>query len=379
MGEDYKTYDDLLERLQGDARMNPIPDRLMDVTTTEALEEVRNLVNHAVHEGLTTQADLARRTNFKSTAISNFCTSQWGKRRAALQLTLASNLAKTINQILREREAKTTEVGGFIPIRLTEAIFAIAQYAVKRRKIAAFVVPAGCCKSMALQAFEQEIPGSILVTVKRARATPKSFLQLWARRLGLNETGRTEDIQDRIISELATSHRLVLIDEAHKLTVAAIDAMREIWDEAQMPVVLAGTPSLYRTLTSQRVGTYGSELMDQLYSRVCMYRDLTTLEEPSTGTFEQRFTVDDLRKIYARGHVRIAADGLKFLCKIANSPGTGGLRTCTALVQMAIDCWAGELVTAAILRGALQMRLGIKEAGFFDTREEPQPEVAATA
>lgn len=159
---------------------------------------------------------------------SEFKNKKWAKFKPGTLATTASMLAKAVNNVIREREAEQTEVGGFVSTRLAEAIFDIVQYAMKRRQIAVFLVPAGSGKSMALNALEIETPGAVLITVKRSRSTIKSFLQLWARQLGKNETGRAEDIQDRIVECLQGSSRLMLIDEAHKLTVAALDAAREM-------------------------------------------------------------------------------------------------------------------------------------------------------
>lgn len=104
--------------------------------------------------------------------------------------------------------------------------------------------------------------------------------------------------------------------------------------------------------------------MDQFYSRVGMFRDLTTLQNEQTGGDERRVTVADIRKIYARGHVRLARDGTDFLCKLANTPGAGGLRVCSDLVQVIVDLWPGEVITAGLLNKALITRLGVREAGF---------------
>ena len=379
-----ETYDDLFdvfERLHGDARINPIPEYVMDVQTREGLEEARKLVKYVIDKKLVTAAALARRTRIKPGAISDFLNDKWGKRKAGLQATVASTLARAVNQILREDEASKTEVGGFVATRLAEAIFDIAQYAIKRRRMAVFLVPAGSGKSMALNALEIETPGAILITVTRSRGTVKSFLQLWARQLNLNETGRTEDIQDRIIGAHHGTNNLVLVDEAHKLSVAALDVLREVWDQAHIPIVMAATPCLYQTITSRRVGSQQSELMDQFYSRVGMFRDLSHLENPATGKTEKLVTIDDVRKVFARGHVRLSRNGADFLCKLANTTGAGGMRVCKDLVQLVVDLWPGEQITAEHLGKALKTRLGTKEAGFrMDTAEITREQTAvATA
>lgn len=377
---DQQDYYEVFDRLHADGRINPVPEHVMDVKTTEGLKEARTLVNHAIREKWVTAAELARRTGIKEGAISEFRNQRWGKRKAGLEATVGSKLATVINTIMREREADHTRVGGFVSTRLAEAIFDIAKYAMKRRKIAVFLVPAGSGKSMALEALLQDTPGAILITVRRARSTVKSFLQLLARSLKLDETGRAEDIQDRVIKFLVDTNRLVLIDEAHKLTVAALDALREVWDETHVPMLLAATPTLYQTIVARRVGTQQSELMDQFYSRVGVFRDLSTLENPQSRDPEKLVTIADIRKVFARGKVRLAKDATDFLCRLANTTGAGGLRVCADLVQIAVDFWPDETITATLLCAALGTRVGVKEAGFrMEEAEIENHQTAASA
>lgn len=358
----YDDINDIYDRLHGDARTNPVPEHVMDVTTTEGLTEARKLVNYAIHREWTSVPKLVKRSGYKSGVIYDFLGDKWGKRKAGLQPTVASKLAKIINQIMRENQAKETEVGGFVTTRLAEAIYAIIQYAIKRHKIAVFVVPAGSGKTVALEAAEIEIPGAILLTVTQRRGTVKSFLQLWARKLQISQAGRAEDIQDRVVEKLTGSNRLVLIDEAHKLTVPTLDTIREIWDSTQIPIVMAATPILQQMITHQRVGTQAVELMDQFYSRVGVFRDLTKIENPKTGQEEPLVSLADVRRVFVRGHVRLAPDAEHYLCRLANTPGAGGLRVCRDLVQMIVDLWPGEAITEKQLRRACATRLGVKAA-----------------
>ena len=363
LDERFDHIGDIYERLTADGRVQPVGDELMNVTTKDGLGQARELVNFVIREGVTTAADLSRRANIKQAAISAFRNDKW-KGKAGTLLTTASQLARAVNAIIVQRRADETRIDGFVKTRVAEAIFSLVHYAVKRRLIGAFTIPAGSGKTITLQQVRDEIPGAIMLTVTRTRSTVKSFLQLWARGLGLDEVGRAEDIQDAVINVLIRSDRLVLIDEAHKLQVACLDVIREVADETKVPIVLAGTPSFYKTLTTRRVGTINSELMDQLYSRVGIFRNMTELANDETGGTEKLFTSGDIRKVFARGKVRLSRDGVDFLCRLANTPGTGALRVCRDLVQMVVDMYAGQEVTAARLQGALSMRAGTQDAFY---------------
>lgn len=354
---------DIYERLGGDARRHVVDQRLRDIKTQEDLQEAREFVNNIIAQGIITAHQLAKRTGFLPSAISAFRNDKWKGKQGTL-FTMASRLTTTIDQFLKEQEAEETAVDGFATTRFVEEVQALVEYAKKRRKIGAFGAPAGSGKSTVLRELCEVNPGAVLIVARKCRSAVKPFLQLWARSLGLTEEGRAEDIQDRIIACLSRSGRLVLIDEAHKLQVGTLDVIREVWDETRVPIVLAGTPSLHATLTTRRVGAQTSELMDQLYSRIGVYRDLSNLTNPETGDPERLYNSEDIRKVFARGHVRLVRDGIDFLCSIANSIGGGGLRACKDLVQFVVDAWPDKPITAALLNEALKMKIGPRDAAF---------------
>lgn len=359
----FDSIDDVFDRLDSEARRLHVSPALLDVQTREGLERARTLVNEAIERDVVSARTLSRRTNVKESAISAFRNRKW-KGRHSTECTTASMLAKAIDQIINQQEAEETSVAGYVTTGFASAVLSMTKYATKRNLIAAFVAPAGSGKSTVMRYIEQETPGAVLITVRKARSAPRSFLQIWSRVLGLAEHGRTEDIQDRIVQTLVGSSRLTLVDESHKLQTNALDVLRETWDLTRIPIVMAGTPSFKTTLTTRRIGVQATELMDQLYSRVGIYRDLTYLTNSQTGEPEQLHSREDIRKLFNRAHVRLVRDGEEFLCRLANSPGGGGLRVCVGLVQMVVDLYPREPITAERLRSALVMKLGPAEAKF---------------
>ncbi len=237
--EDFNHVGDIFDRLEADARKQPVGDEAMNVTSKEGLVKARAEVNAAIHDGTVTAAELARRTGIKAAAISQFRADKWlGKK--ATEATTASKLANAVNQLRRQREADESQVGGFVKTSVARGIFGIVQYVVKRRWIGIFVIPAGSGKTITLQQVHEDTAGSILLTVTRTRASVKAFLQVWARALGLDEHGTAQALQDAIVSRMVRSDRLVIIDEAHKLQVPCLDVVREIYDEAAIPIIMAG-------------------------------------------------------------------------------------------------------------------------------------------
>lgn len=365
--ETYTTIYDVYERMGLDARIQPLRDGLMNVQSEKQLELAREFVNREIEKGTVSAGQLARRTGAHAGAISSFRNRKW-KGSPGTLCRLASDLCKAINAIQRQREADATRIGGFVQTRVAEAIFSLVEYARKRRLLAAFCLPAGMGKSIALEAIRDSTPGAILLTATHTRGSVKSFLQLWARLLGVGEGGRAEDIQDRIVARLSDTDRLILVDECHKLKVSTLDVIREIFDACRCPIVLAGTPAFKTTLTSQRTGTVSRELLDQVYSRIGAFRDMGDLVSSDGGGPDMLATVEDIKKLFARGRVRLSRDGADFLLRLANTPAAGGFRRCDALVQIVIDMYAGQVVTAELLRQALAATIGTREAGFVAGR-----------
>lgn len=366
--------------LHGSARRCFVREDLMDVTTRDHLREAREVVRAAVDGGLATQAELAHRSGVPRSSISEFLNDTW-KGEIIKLCEYASRLTRTIDQLARELDAGRTGIGGFVMVRAAQAIYDLAQLIMDNRQMGCFVMNAGCGKTMTLAALAQVKPGAVMVTVRSTAASPKSFLQTWASDLFLNPKGRSKDTQDRIIQCLRGSSRLQLIDEAHKLPRETLNVIREVWDAARCPILFAATPVFTQTLTVSQPDTLGAELMDQLYSRVGVYRDLRTLENPDTGVPEKLFTVADIRKVFCRGRIRVSRDGLDFLAKVANARAGGGLRACCAMVILVHTGSPGVEMTAEMLRGTLRARLGSANAELlFDSiRADEGLPLSATA
>lgn len=361
--EVFDSMDAVYDRMTEGARMHYVDKDLLEITTPEALEKARETLNRVIGEGIVSQRELAHRSNVRPTAVSTCLSGKWVGKQGTLYTT-ATTLCRALDVLIAEREAQATAIEGYVETRFALEVRGLALYVRRRKMMGAFVAPAGAGKSTVLDVLREETPGAVLVTGKKTRSGVKGFLQAFARELGILEQGRAEDLQDRIVTRLRGSGRLVLVDEAHKLQVATLDVLREIWDETKVPMLFAGTPSFYTVLTTRRVGRQAAELMDQLSSRVGIFRDLTALENPETGEPDRLYTPDDIRKVFNRGKVRLAKDAIDFLCKIANTIGGGGLRTAAHLTQVAIDLWPDETVCAQHLERAFVTKVGAREAAY---------------
>ena len=126
---------------------------------------------------------------------------------------------------------------------------------------------AGLGKTSGLKAYAVENPDSILIE-SDPTFTAKVLLSSLAVKLGAESTGSLHQISEGVISKLAGSGRIILVDEAENLPLRALECLRRIHDRTGVGLVLAGMPRLLVNLR----GRHGE--LKQLYSRVAFKLDL---------------------------------------------------------------------------------------------------------
>ena len=345
-----------------DARYQPVPDRLLEVRTEGDLRDARDFINRLIHDGTVTAAELTRKTDIKQSAISALRNDKWKGKRGT-ELTTASTLCRALNTIIRQKDADAARVDGFIKTKVAEAIYQRAHLVKMMRAMGVIVMPAGSGKTMALRALLDEYPGSVLLTANVTRTSVRAFLQMWARAIGRVESGLSADIQDQIVNALVRSDRLIMIDECHKLPIQVLDVIREIWDAAQIPILMSATPTFVERLHSRRVGASSRELLDQLSSRVAFVKDFTELCASEDSPGGSVSTIEDVKRIFSRGKIRLASDGARYLFELSQYPAAGGLRRCRMLVDMATTIFMGEsILTAGMLDRVLRDSFGAELA-----------------
>lgn len=188
--------------------------------------------------------------------------------------------------------------------------------------------PTGIGKSRCLNHVQQSTPGSILISIMsgshHARGVAKSIL----RSLGRTQTkSEHATVVDRVLDALRNSGRLLIIDEAHKLSGGGLEFVRELHDNTGIPIVLGATIDLYERIVANADPDHG-----QLFSRVNVSLDLAQGRDVSCGG-RPLFSVRDIRNLYATPTVKLSATAERYLVDVANELGFGSLRRCRMLLS----------------------------------------------
>jgi DNA transposition AAA+ family ATPase len=134
---------------------------------------------------------------------------------------------------------------------------------------------------------------------------------------------------ERVVETLRDSNRLLILDEAAKLTDSAVELLRDIHDNTGIPILLLATRDLHDRIVRNADPDHG-----QLYSRFEVVRHLTEGHDVYSGG-KVLHTMEDIRQLYNEPPVRLSTDAMRYLQGVANDLGRGLLRRCKMLLQNA--------------------------------------------
>ncbi len=94
---------------------------------------------------------------------------------------------------------------------------------------------------------------AVLLRVRQSSRTATRLIKRLAAFIHTGRQGASSNIQNRVIEVLKGAKRTPLIDEAHQLKPDTLELLRDLHDEANVPIVLAGAVKLSRAVSGHRV------------------------------------------------------------------------------------------------------------------------------
>jgi hypothetical protein len=124
----------------------------------------------------------------------------------------------------------------------------------------------------------------------------------------------------------------LIIDEAHRLTDSALEFLRDVYDECQVPMLWLCTKDLV-----DRIRQDSDEDHGQLYRRIGLTSDLVRGKDKVPGGKHPLFTLSEIRQLYEADKVRLAPDAQAYLQDVANMLGQGSLARCEQYVAIGLE------------------------------------------
>jgi DNA transposition AAA+ family ATPase len=126
--------------------------------------------------------------------------------------------------------------------------------------------PAGRGKTCACRLYAvQNSATTIYLHVPIWRAGRHDLTRSIARAMGITRAPKGLLLDDHLVSKLTDSQRLLIIDNAHRLTESARRWLADFWEETRLPIALVGNPEIEQQWQRN----------DQHGSRVGLHRDIT--------------------------------------------------------------------------------------------------------
>lgn len=329
------------------------------ITPATAAEVLRHVLNYKREKGLTVK-QLARGV---------------GVAEGTMSPVLAGKYPGNSNQIILDLDRwledqrkidSAPKPASFVWTSVARSIETIASATVKLKTIGLIYGPetSGLGKTTALQAIAAERSGCILVTIDKVKANVTGVLGRICEQLRISDGPNNAMVYDRICSLLTGTSRLLIIDQIHNLCGSKKDlpfhVLAELHEKTKSPQLWAGTSDVVGYLKRGQIK--GQEPLSQVRSRIGICRDLTQPLRaagpgPGSAGDGQLYTIDEIRAIFGRNKMRLAADAARYLLRLANLPDSGALRTCKNLVIMATTLYEDrhEVLTEEMLRSAHRM------------------------
>jgi len=357
------TNDHAFERIQQEARIAQSA-RMLDETTRLRPNQRKDIIERCfkfIEETEYTQAAIARELDLSTTTISEILRDKWKGRTGDKHLAAIHNwleLTARRDTIVRSRK--------WVDIAVAREILVVARIVADTCKIGVVYGPSHIGKTITLKAIEndQRFGSPVLIRVDEATVRPLPLCRAICDKFKLSISGTFDALFRRLVQRLTGTKRMLIFDEADRLCYRALETIRDLHDNTECPILLAGKPKIYERLGFRELGEF-SEVTDQLASRIVMQRDLTARTRGENP--EPLVTLDDIRKLIAQTELKlhVSPDAEKWLQDRASTLGMGGVGKAMVSLYLAAKVAYAKgdaTITAEHLEDVADLTIGHEDA-----------------
>ena len=320
------TDDGIQKGLEQDARL--VSERIpMDLTRKKA-KQVAETLQEFMAERKLTQAKVAAMLDIGKAKLSQILTNHYTAKKGLEEfVNKATNLINSMTR--RERRVRNKPyIETTVAKKIGTLITQTEAFSDDEGKIGLVIGDGGHGKSHCMRQYAEANKNTIYVELDDAMTSTLMFAEI-AMKLGIDSSGSLASVTRRLIEGLQNRLIIVMLDEASGLSVKQLNQLRQIIVvKARCPLILAGNRHLLKTVM-QPTARRGFESLDQFTSRLMCILDLDRLASRKDGGL---YTVEDIRKLYEYGGIRLTADAISTLRNICRTEWSGRLRTCSHII-----------------------------------------------
>lgn len=350
------SFDRLMDeaRIRGESRMIQEGKKPDDVTKDDANAVIANLKQYQQESGMS-MAQIARSAGCKPSTVSQVLAWKYPGHWQPIIIDLDRWLD---DQRKADAAPRPTQ---YIETSVAQEIKTVADAAIQLRTIGLIYggETSGVGKTMAMKAIAEEKPGAIYISIEEVAASTTGVLHAIARAMKISEGHPNPTLFEMIKLRLAGTSRLLIVDEIQKLCGAKKDkpfhVLADLHSKTEAPHLWGGTSDIVAYL--DRGQERGAIPLAQIRRRIGIRRDLLerTRDRGDGGKGQPLYTIDEIRKVFAKNKMRLAPDGAKYLWMLACLPDSGALGVCKNVVVLATTVMEPKgvtVLTAEMLRSA---------------------------
>ncbi len=373
--------DDIQKGLEREARL--VTERIsMDTTELNARQKGKSLREFMKARNLS-QADIAKNIGMSPGVISQFLKGTYKGDVDAL----IGKIVDLINSVTsRERRIRNKPyIETTVAKSIGDLIAHTIAFSEEEGKIGLVIGDSGHGKSTCLRQYAEVHQNAIYIEMHTAMTSRSLFARLAEHeKIKVDSSGNLDSLAERLISNLRNREVIIIIDEASGLTVKQLNQLRTvIMVSAHCPLILAGNQHLLVTV-NQKSTRRGFESLDQLRSRLMAVLHLDMMAGEKGGGL---YSVEDIRKLYEFGGIRLLPDAITSLQKISRWPGSGRLFTCSNIISALLTSGAitkeGRIDSKHIVAVIKELRLPAKDwlatLGMKEPAEQPEEQAGMKA
>lgn len=294
------------------------------------------------------QAQLSKRVGISSAILSTWLSSTYGGDVAGNERKLEEYLKlQAAEQAATQQSAPYLPETDYIPTSISEDVCKCIRFAQLERGMVVLHGDAGIGKTKGAQKFLRENPhNAVYVSISPSTGTLSSVIKLLARALHIPETRSKMDLMMAIREKLEGTGKVVIIDEAQHLKLAALEELRTLSDANPATgtpgngVCLIGNTEIYNRMMGKQQAQFA-----QLFSRIKMNRSYTT------GKVKK----EDVAALFPRLAQEGARKELEFLLSIAQ--GRWGIRGAVNVYRNSVK--NEDITYDGLYRMAVNMGVGL--------------------
>lgn len=309
--------------------------RTDEITGTQADPDVaRELLRKHMEATGKTQSEVARAIGVSAATLSGF-----------LRNTYAGNVEEVAVRVLDylQREGKrlvAPQEPGFVMTSIAADVMTVAEYTHMHGCLGLVCGDAGIGKTTALMKYAQDHPDVIFIRARVDLKSAKAIIEELVDLIGKREHGTQRFETAAVLDTLKGSGRLIIVDEAQRLSFPALEALRDINDLTKVGIVFSTTQELFERINGRKGAIYA-----QFFSRVGIRR------------FLQGVPKDDIKLVFEQNG-KLSKECIDYLYEASKGPG--GLRFASRVYVLGstIAYGAGKELDVDSLARAFAMLVG---------------------